>query len=160
DEMQARSHQEAWARHLGVDLEITNCVGMKLRLIPPGQFTMGTSEEQVEALVRRMTEEGATDTAVRTTRDEAPARIGRVDGPYYGGVGEVTMAQFGAFVTEPRYRTDGERSGDGGFSHSPAGGWVRRPEHIWKTPGPWTPAADDPVVHVSWNDAQAFCAWL
>ncbi len=31
-------HQEAWAKHLGVPVEQTNSIGMKLVLIPPGLF--------------------------------------------------------------------------------------------------------------------------
>ncbi len=32
----AKEHQDAWAKHLGVPVEATNKIGMKLRLIPPG----------------------------------------------------------------------------------------------------------------------------
>src|SRR5262249_33929075 len=45
------------------------------------------------------------------------------------------------------------------FSHHKSG-WARQPEHIWRTPGPWRTEDDHPVVHVSWNDAKAFCKWL
>ena len=41
DEKKAKEHQAAWARYLGVPVEITNAIGMKLVLIPPGEFTMG-----------------------------------------------------------------------------------------------------------------------
>ena len=37
----ARKHQQRWARYLGVPVEMTNAIGMKLVLIPPGEFTMG-----------------------------------------------------------------------------------------------------------------------
>jgi formylglycine-generating enzyme required for sulfatase activity len=42
DAAQARAHQEAWALHLGVPVEITNSANMKLRLIPPGQGPAGS----------------------------------------------------------------------------------------------------------------------
>ena len=45
-----RRHQDAWAKHLGVETEITNSIGMKLRLIPPGEFTMGSSAAEIDAL--------------------------------------------------------------------------------------------------------------
>src|SRR5262249_36254676 len=32
--------------------------------------------------------------------------------------------------------------------------------HVWTTPGEWTPAPDEPVVHIAWSDAKAFCDWL
>src|SRR5262249_35327105 len=47
DAKKAKEHQYAWAKHLGVDTEITNSIGMKLRLIPPGEFLMGSSPEQI-----------------------------------------------------------------------------------------------------------------
>jgi len=36
DAGKAREYQAAWANHLGVDVETTNSIGVKLRLIPPG----------------------------------------------------------------------------------------------------------------------------
>ena len=45
DEKKAKEHQNYWAQHLGVPLEITNSVGMKFVLIPPGEFEMGSSKE-------------------------------------------------------------------------------------------------------------------
>ena len=41
DAEQAKRHQEAWAKHLGLPVELTNSIGMKLVLIPPGEFMMG-----------------------------------------------------------------------------------------------------------------------
>ncbi len=42
DAEQAKAHQEAWAKHLGTAVEISNSLGMKMRLIPPGEFLMGS----------------------------------------------------------------------------------------------------------------------
>ena len=41
DADRARQLQADWAKHLGVPVEVTNSVGMKLVLIPPGTFEMG-----------------------------------------------------------------------------------------------------------------------
>ena len=46
DADEARRHQEAWASHLGVPVELENSIGMKLRLIPPGEFMMGSPESE------------------------------------------------------------------------------------------------------------------
>ncbi len=43
---QARAYQEAWARHLGLEVEVTDSMGMKFRLIPPGEFTMGSLADE------------------------------------------------------------------------------------------------------------------
>jgi hypothetical protein len=45
---QARDHQQAWAKYLGVPVESTNKLGMKFRLIPPGEFTMGATDAEAE----------------------------------------------------------------------------------------------------------------
>jgi formylglycine-generating enzyme required for sulfatase activity len=42
---QAKIHQRAWADHLGVPVEVTNSIGMKFVVIPPGVFTMGSPAE-------------------------------------------------------------------------------------------------------------------
>ena len=39
---QAKAHQAAWAKHLGIETVITNSIDMKLTLIPPGEFAMGS----------------------------------------------------------------------------------------------------------------------
>ncbi|MGD0898575.1 MAG: SUMF1/EgtB/PvdO family nonheme iron enzyme [Thermoguttaceae bacterium] len=41
DPEKAKEHQAAWAKYLGVPVEMTNSIGMKLVLIPPGEFMMG-----------------------------------------------------------------------------------------------------------------------
>jgi len=50
---QAKAHQKAWADHLGIPVQITTPIGMKLNLIPPGEFMMGSpaSEEGHEAFL-------------------------------------------------------------------------------------------------------------
>ena len=46
DADQAKQHQEAWAAHLGQPVEYPNSIGMKLRLIPPGEFIMGSPDDE------------------------------------------------------------------------------------------------------------------
>jgi formylglycine-generating enzyme required for sulfatase activity len=48
DAEQAKAHQEAWAEHLGIEVEVTNSIGMKLRVIPPGTFMMGEGNDAHE----------------------------------------------------------------------------------------------------------------
>ncbi len=73
---QARLHQRAWSRHLGQPLELTNSTGMKLRLIPPGEFMMDSRDEQ-----RRYDSDRPQD-RVRITR------------AFYLGVYEVTQQEY------------------------------------------------------------------
>jgi len=51
DAKQARQHQEAWAKHLSTEVETTNSIGIKMRLIPPGEFLMGSSVEEIAKLL-------------------------------------------------------------------------------------------------------------
>ncbi len=48
DAEQAKRHQQTWATHLGVPVELTNSIGMKLVLIPPGEFMMGSPESEAD----------------------------------------------------------------------------------------------------------------
>jgi len=45
DAQKAKEHQEAWAKYLRLPVEMTNAIGMKLVLIPPGEFTMGHEDD-------------------------------------------------------------------------------------------------------------------
>jgi formylglycine-generating enzyme required for sulfatase activity len=56
DAAQAKAHQQAWSKYLGVPVEFTNSIGMKLMLIPPGEFMMGSDEfEENEKPVHKVT---------------------------------------------------------------------------------------------------------
>ena len=108
---------------------------------------------------------------------EGPARRVRVNA-FAIDPCAVTNAQFRAFVKATGYQTDAERFGWSFVFHlllpprlarldlprPLAAPWWRRVEGAdWSRPeGPGSgieKRLDHPVVHVSWNDAQAYCAW-
>jgi formylglycine-generating enzyme required for sulfatase activity len=64
--------------------------------------------------------------------------------PFFLGIHEVRVRDFRAFVEDDGYKTEAEKAGG---------------KDTWKT-ALFTQTEDHPVVRVSWNDAQAFCAWL
>jgi len=76
DARQAKRHQEAWAEHLGVPVEFINSVGMKFRLIPPGEFVMGSPESEEER-----------------EDNEQQHRVG-ITKPFWMGVYEVTQGEY------------------------------------------------------------------
>jgi formylglycine-generating enzyme len=106
---------------------------------------------------------------------EGPIRRVRLD-PFWIDACAVSNADFARFVAETDHVTEAERFGwsfvfggllpddfppTRGVAHAP---WWRQAESAdWRRPeGPQSDLdgrLDHPVVHVSWNDVQAYCAW-
>lgn len=87
----------------------------------------------------------------------------------------VSNAQFGDFVRETKYTTDAERCGwsfvfqdfvadkSNARRAAETPWWIMQPRAYWAQPegkhSTVLDRLDHPVVHVSWNDALAYCAW-
>jgi len=71
---------------------------------------------------------------------------------------ETTVGQFRRFVAATQTVTRAERNGGGEVYEL---GWTRKAGWTWRTPfGGDLPAHDDePAVHVTFDEAQAFCRW-
>ncbi|HJT34462.1 MAG TPA: bifunctional serine/threonine-protein kinase/formylglycine-generating enzyme family protein [Pirellulales bacterium] len=85
-----------WARYLGAAETETNSLGMRLALIPPGEF-------------------------VPVNDGPGEARPVAVHRAFYCGVHEVTVTQFRTFVGETGYRTAAEQSSAANSWRQPAG---------------------------------------
>ncbi|MFW6170657.1 MAG: formylglycine-generating enzyme family protein [Planctomycetota bacterium] len=93
---QAGAHQQAWAKYLGQPVEVTNSIGMKLRLIPPGEFMMGSPSGDSSA-----------------EDDEQPQHQVRITQPFYLGMTEVTQGQWRSVMgTEPWKKTSVKKGSD------------------------------------------------
>jgi eukaryotic-like serine/threonine-protein kinase len=124
--------------------DLANSIGMKLKLIKPGKFLMGSPKEE----------------AAGRFDNEGPQHEVEITKAFYMGACPVTKGQFAAFVKDDGYQTDAEKDGKGGESLNLATvQWEQKPENTWRHPG-FSQGDDHPVVDVSWNDATAFCAWL
>jgi formylglycine-generating enzyme required for sulfatase activity/serine/threonine protein kinase len=131
DAEQAEKHQKEWAEYLGVPVEWKNSIGMKFRLIPPGEFMMGSPKEEIEELLKttsdlawheRITSEGPQHKVISTK-------------PFYVGVHEVTQGQYEQLIK-------------------------KNPAHFDRTVAGSISSTNHPVEMVSWNDAAEFCATL
>ncbi len=135
---QAKVHQSEWAKHLGVPVEYTNTIGMKFVLIPPSEFTMGSTADQIEQTLRSLPNDHPHWPEV--IKSQAPQHKVILTQPVYLGANEVTQAEYEKVMGgNPSY-----------FAPTGAGQEV--------VAGMDT--SHHPVETVSWNDAAEFCAKL
>jgi uncharacterized protein (TIGR02996 family) len=113
--------------------EVVNSIGMRLALIPPGNFRMGSPVNEAER-----------------SEDEGPAHEVAITQPFYMGVFAVTQAQWQAVMgSNPSYFSkDGK--GNEGVEYdlaNPAGG---------KDKVKGLDTSDFPVENVNWEETQAY----
>jgi formylglycine-generating enzyme required for sulfatase activity len=137
DAAKAKEHQENWAKHLGVPVETANSIGMKLVLIPPGEFTMGSPKELIEEELKRP---GIEDWYKDHLRGEGPQHRVRITKPFYLGVYEVTQGEYEQVIG----KNPGSFSATGKSKDKVAGQDTKR----------------FPVESVSWDEAVEFCRKL
>ena len=110
--------------------------------IPAGEFLMGSAEGV-------------------GNDDEHPQHTVNLD-TYWIDQHEVTNRQFARFVAATGYRTRAEVQGSSGMLVGRA--WQQVTSADWQHPrGPDSGIAekmDHPVVHINWEDAGAYCAWV
>jgi formylglycine-generating enzyme required for sulfatase activity len=105
-------------------------------MLPAGNFVMGSGMEDVLA-----------------EPDEQPAHPVQVTAPFAIGKFEVTRSQYAAFVR------DTGRSTAPGCNSTRGGRFISNPRANWQSPG-FSQQDSEPVVCVSWDDAQAYASWL
>ena len=122
----------------------TSADGIEMILVKGGTFTMGCTSEQSDC-----------------DNDEKPTHQVTLS-DFYIGKYEVTVKQFKQFVDETAYKTDADK--DGGSYFWTGSAWEKKAGVNWKSDekGIVRPQSEynHPVIHVSWNDAVAYCKWL
>jgi len=154
----AMAAQAAWAAFLKREVQWKDQFGHELRLIPPGEFQMGSDEtvEQLEAAGFVLPD----DNWREWIKAESPRHRVRITQPFYLGVSSVTRGQFAAFVRATGYRTEAETDGQGGWGYVAATkSGAQKPEFTWKNTG-FEQTDEHPVVNVTWHDVQAYVKWL
>ena len=130
----AHERQNAWAKFLGrKDFVETNSIGMKLVLIPPGEFLMG--DDQSSDQVARMAGGSAKP---EDFTDEHPQHRVRISQLFYFGIYEVTQSE---------WENMGTGSNPSGFSASGSG----------KDKVAGINTSRFPVEKVSWYNAIEYC---
>jgi formylglycine-generating enzyme required for sulfatase activity len=94
DAKRARGCQIQWSRYLKVPLEFTNSIGMKFVLIPPGEFDMGSAQQEVERLISQAKQRNLSQYYTERLPFEAPRHRVRLTQAFYLGRYEVTQAQY------------------------------------------------------------------
>lgn len=137
DAEQARKHQAAWAKYVKRDVEYENSIGMKFVLIPPGEFLMGSTDEEVKEALQRI---GDFSNFAMSFKSELPQHKVILSHPYYLSVHEVTQAQFQRVmgVNPSYYAKTGKGSQNVGDIDT----------------------RKFPVETTGWSDAAAFCMQL
>lgn len=136
-----------------VNGEVINSVGMRMILVRPGKFTMGSSSAET----RRIQSEWNVEEGV--LQPEGPAHTVRISRAFLLGKYDVTVGQFRRFVNETGYRTVAEKQGWGWVYDDSKKHWIKKGGASWKNTG--SEDVDDyPVVLVCHADAEAFCGWL
>jgi formylglycine-generating enzyme len=144
--------------------QITNSIGMKLTLIPAGDFKMGSGESVWDAAAffkKNYNMFGFQMWTQDIFKNQHPQHRVRITKPFYLGTYHVTRGNFRQFIHDSGYKTDAETSFPPG-----AKGWdpaqqmlTLKKDFSWKNAG-FEQTDEHPVVNVSWRDAEAFCKWL
>ncbi len=115
--------------------------GPEMAVIPVGEFTMGNSKNR---------------------RSPAyPAHVVRFSVGFAMAIHETSVFEFQRFVEATAYVTDAEKLGFSYIYDYRNGALTRKNRINWRYGYEGTRAEpEDPVIHVSWNDARAYINWL
>jgi formylglycine-generating enzyme required for sulfatase activity len=94
DAAQAKQHQENRAKHLGVSVEQTNSLGMPLLLIPPGEFKMGSTSEEIALALVEYRKINISPWFVGRLQTAASRHRVKISRPFYLGIYHVTRGEY------------------------------------------------------------------
>jgi formylglycine-generating enzyme required for sulfatase activity len=118
--------------------------GPLMRVLPIGSFVMGSAQNESGRAA-----------------NEGPQRELKVSKGLALGSSEITVAQFAAFVAATGYQSDAEQQGDSIIYEETTGRMTRAKGVDWRADYVGKIAADNaPVLHVSFQDANAYARWL
>lgn len=159
DGARARQHQQAWAQRLRMPVEQTNSIGMKLVLIPPGEFDMGSTPEEIAAEIAAAKENNQTPHSLDSIAGEGPRHHVKITKPFCLGMYPVTQTEYqqlmrtnpSGIVAEPMDIS----MFDPPLSDAEAKARKSIPKHLVSND-----TSRHPVDTVSWDDCTEFCRRL
>ena len=123
--------QQQWAAYLKLPVKFTNALGIQFQLIPPGEFDMGSTEEEIARYSKLIQSDLMAQSCLRS---ESPVRRVALSKPFYLATTELTQGQYESVMSvNPSY---------------------------YKGNSEDKSALDFPVDRVSWDDASSFCKAL
>jgi serine/threonine protein kinase/formylglycine-generating enzyme required for sulfatase activity len=159
DEKIVQEIQKAWAKYLEVEVDFSLDLGgvsMDFVLIPPGKYRLGSSANDLAQL----TKESSKLFNNPDLADEKQIHIVEISKAIYFGKTEVTREQFARFVQGKKEPIESEKEGGFGWDETKKMISGRRDKkYSWDKTG-WDASKDEPVVNVSWNDAQLMAKWV
>jgi len=142
----------------GKRIVLKNSIDMEMVRIPAGDYMMGSLKQEMD-WVRLTFKSTWRDGHKQWFQDELPLHPVRITKPFYMGATETTVEQFREFVRSAKYKTEAEKADGGMVWDKKEYRWAPRKNMAWNSV-PWKISDSQPVVFVSWNDAQEFCRWL
>lgn len=120
--------------------------GPEMVVVPAGEFVMGSPTDDAERI-------GSNHPHAHAVGAEEPLHLVRIDRAFAVARLALTVDEFSVFAQAARRNLPDELFT---FEH---GRWEVRRGRSWLRPG-FAQNGRHPVVGVSWEDAQAYCAWL
>lgn len=153
---EAATLQQNWASFLQTEIVCQNSQGMHFSLVPPGEFEIGITDQEVEEYERY--EKGKYQ--LMMVPHQLPRRWARLTRPVFFGQTEVTVSQFAEFVKATEYVTKAETDGLDSLYITPKWKVIRGTKHNWKTLLERQPHPQEPVTLLAREDMEDFCRWL